>query len=286
VTIALSMRCGFLSLVGSDSEFSFGYEVTEAGKIIGLSRTSPAETIFVSGAGNSAYVTALAQEITNKFGSWNQTLSDFELWLKTTVEEFYRIHIHPSVGQIPDPPACRLIIAAQHETERKSWSTTDSLLVEHTDCEAVGIGNAAAMTLLNSLYSPFLRLDEACVLAAYVLHRVKRAVEGCGFETEIRFIHLGRPGIVPPEFIARCEELFERHRVIEKELLYTAFNIPLSPLLPELPPEALSIISPELAAAIEHKRRSARTTDDILADLRALREEFARLHVLPSPLIP
>ena len=196
-------------------------------------------------------------------------MEEWEVWLRTNTKEFYDGHILPFVGHVEEEPSRDLLIAVQHEQERKSWSVCESLVVEEPSFTTVGIGGPTARTLLNSLYMPFLSLDGAAIIAAYVIYRVKRSITGCGFDTEIRFILNGGTGIVNPTFIKRCEELFEKYRRIEKEILYFSMNIPLREPIPALPPE------------FQIPTRYELTTQDIAANLNNLREDFSKLHVFP-----
>jgi hypothetical protein len=144
---------------------------------------------------------------------------------------------------------------------RKFWSTERTLLIPEHQFKAIGSGATTATALLSSLYRPDLKLNMAAILAAYVICQVKRSVQGCGFQTEIRFLLRNRFGVVPPEFITKCEALFEKYRQLDKEFFYHAVGFPIS-MMPPLGPQ--------------------RTIEHVLNDAGAMRSEFSKLEVIPG----
>ncbi len=112
----------------------------------------------------------------------------------------------------------------------------------------------------------------AAILAAYIIYRVKRSVQGSGFNTEIRFLFGDRLGIVPSKFIERCEELFKEYERLDKDFFYFSTALPISEPPLKLPPEVAERI----------KLIPERTIQDLLKDVQEMRANFSKLEVIPG----
>lgn len=272
MTIALGFVCGPLSMVASESEITVGGEAIQGGKISSMWRAEPSGAICLSGAGSFAYMQTLTSDIEEKFTNWKGTVDEFGAWMKDHVRDFYKKHVSTLLDKVATPPLYRTLIMAHHNHERRFWSTERTLLIPESSFKAIGSGAPTATGLLSGLYRPYLKLNGAAILAAYVIYRVKRTVQGCGFDSEIRFLFGDRFGIVPQDFIGRCEELFKKYERLNKDFFYFATALPISEPMPKLPP----------ALADKIKLDPERTIKDVLNDVEKLREEFSKLEVIPG----
>jgi ATP-dependent protease HslVU (ClpYQ) peptidase subunit len=272
MTIALGFTCGPLSVIASESEITVGGEAMQSGKISSMWRTEPSGAIVVTGAGSNAYVQTLASEVQEKFTAWQGSLDEFGAWMKVHVREFYEKHITELSNKLTPPPLYRLLVMAHHHRERSFWSTERTLLVRENTFKAIGSGGPTATGLLGGLYRPYLKLNGAAILATYVIYRVKRTIQGCGFDTEIRFLFGDRCGIVPKSFVDRCEQLFHKYETLNRDFFYLSTALPMSEPKLQLPP----------GLADQIKLVPERTVQEVLRDVEELRTDFSKLEVIPG----
>jgi 20S proteasome alpha/beta subunit len=270
MTIGLGFTCGPLAIMSSDSEITLGGASLEGGKISSTGRRVPSGAICISLAGSASYAQVLASKIEKRFEKWTESLEKFSTWSEKTVSEFYEKHALIFVGRVDNPPTYRLLIMAAHKGQKGFWSTDRTLLVPEHAFRAVGIGESVATPLMHRLYRPYLKLNEAAILAAYVIYKVKKSVQYCGFETEIRFLCNDKFGIVPPKFITKCEGLFEKYEQLDKEFFFFAMSIPLSWPIPP----------PQIADKAEVPPK--RGFQDVIAEAGEMRAEFSKLEVIPG----
>jgi ATP-dependent protease HslVU (ClpYQ) peptidase subunit len=270
MTIALGFTSGPLSVIASESEITVGGEAVQSGKISSMWRAEPSGAIAVTGAGSNAYVQTLSSEVQEKFGDWKGSIDEFGVWLKEHVREFYKKHISELSHRLNPPPLYRVLVMAHHDHARRFWSTERTLLVPENTFKAIGSGGPMATGLLSGLYRPYLKLNDAAILTTYVIYRVKRSVQGCGFDTEIRFLLGDRFGIVPKTFVDRCEKLLEKYEALNKDFFYLTTALPMSEPKLKLPPRLADQIKPI----------PERTMKDVLNDVEELRADFAKLEVI------
>jgi hypothetical protein len=272
MTIAVHLMAGGGSLVtATDTQetYSNGAKV-DAGKIAGAWRADPLGSVNIAGAGDSPYIDALTQDIVRHFQGFRGTQEQLERSLRRLVRAFYTTHVLPFVGQFEDEnvPDFRLLVAARHQGTSKLWKVNKTLVTESVPFDCVGIGKAAAETILNKLYPLYPTLDSVSVLVAYAIFRVKNNTDGCGLKTEIRFIHRDRPGIVPPALIDQWESLFRKYDRMEREVFCHAMNFVISPALPKS------------LAEMGAPPSEARALSEIVEDIEKMRKEFSELKIL------
>ena len=87
-----------------------------------------------------------------------------------------------------------------------------------TPYAAVGTGESYANLLLNGgfLNAP---VETMGLLAAYVIYQVKDCVPFCGKNTQIVLVKDNKPIYVRQETVDQMEELFQRKRGLDEELL-------------------------------------------------------------------
>ena len=279
MTIAIHLLAGITgaSVTATDTQETYNTgQIVDTGKIAGLWRADPLGAINVTGAGDSPYIDALSQNIIRRFENFRGSAAEWEALVRRTVARFYRTHILPFVGTFEDRnvPSCELLVASRHASVTKLWTTHETLVIERTPFDCVGIGSPTAESLLNHLYPRYPSLDSVAVLAAYVIHRVKASVEGCGLGTEIRFIFNDRMGIVPPDLIDQWEQVFRRYDRLAQEMFFHAMNFDPHPSIPA-----------QLLGELPSFPSDMRPLEETVADIEAMRTEFNRLRVF-SPARP
>ena len=215
VTIAIHLLAGGgTTLTATDTQETYGTgQVVNSGKIIGVWRREPLGALNVTGAGDAPYIDAVAQDIVRRFRDFTGDAVQWEMLLRSIVRDFYRTNIRPFVGRVESEsvPIASLLVSSRHLGTSGLWATHDALVTESIPFGCVGIGRPVAESLLTRFMPMYPTLDAIAVLAAYVIYRVKASVEGCGLNTEIRFIFRDRVGIVPSETIDGWESLFRRY---------------------------------------------------------------------------
>jgi hypothetical protein len=210
---------------------------------------------------------ALSQEIVQAFRDFSGTADEFKEHVKQIVLNFDDTQVQPYVGKLTEPPDYSLLIAVRQQSEGKLWAVKGRLVSDSNLYECIGIGAQAAQALLARLYPLYPTLDSIAVLATYVIYRVKNTVEGCGLQTEIRFVSRDRLGIVPPERIEAWESLFRRYERLERDVFYQAMAfIPHPPLPPRglLPEEIKGLkIPPQFRSLSEIRREIDQIRRDV-----------------------
>lgn len=275
MTIAIQLEAGnFSYITATDTQVTYegiGAKV-DTGKIRGGFRMNPSGAINIGGAGWSSYITAISQEIVDMFQKFRGTPDQLEKRTRSLVREFYKSQVLPFVGQLDDEhvPDYSLLIAARHKRSTMLWNV-EGMLFKKSDppFDCIGIGESVATALLSRLYPRYPTLDSIAVLAAYVIYRVKSTVDGCGLNTEIRFIHQDKIGIVPPDRIEKWEALFRKYERLERQMFYHAMDFILAPKIPSFVPK-------EHATAFPPQMKSL---PEIVTDIEAMRDEFAKVTI-------
>ncbi len=271
MTIAIHLLAGAGSLLtATDTQETYGTGAkVDSGKIIGAWRIDPPGAINVTGAGHSAYIHALSQDVVRWFQAFQGTAEQLDKQIRRIVRTFYNVHVLPFVGKFDDSnvPDFSLLIAAKHERIGKLWTTERTLVTESNPFDCVGIGKPIADTLLNRLYPRYPTLDSVAILAAYVIYRVKASVDGCGLKTEIRFIHREGLGVVPFDRIDGWESLFRKYDSLERDVFYHAMNFVITPPVPATAPAFPLQMKP---------------LPEIVDELEEMRAEFSRLTIFSA----
>jgi hypothetical protein len=279
LTIALHMWSGDFSYVtAADTQTTYypSGEKVHGGKIAGAWRRDPWGAINITGAGDALYIDALSQKLIEHFDDFKgATIEQLKRNFERITRAFYAIHVLPFVGRLQDEnlPDYKLLVAVTHHGIGKLWTVHKTIVEEAGIYECVGVGTAAARSLIGRFWSQYPTLDSTCILAAYVIYRVKSSVEGCGLKTEIRFIHRNTLGFVRPDLIDQWESLFKKYDDLEEEIFYHAMNFAIRPSYPPVPdhlPKFEDAFPPQM-----------RPLPDIVKDIEAMRAEFAKLTVIP-----
>jgi hypothetical protein len=285
VTIAIHLSGAFSLLTATDTQETYSSgEKVDSGKIISASRLKPLGSINIAGAGDSTYVKAISQELSNKFQNFAGTIAELETEIRETASSFYADHVMPFVGKVEhyNVPNYALLLAVDHEGNEKLWNIEKTMVTDASLYDCIGAGKPAADGLVGRLYPRYPTLDSLAILAAYVIYRVKSTVDGCGLKTEIRFIQHGRFGIgfVPPDRIEAWEALFQKYERLEREIFYHAMNFSVRPAPP---PPPVSEAMQKQGIAYDHEKThppQMRPMPDIGKEIAEIQAEFAKFPIL------
>jgi hypothetical protein len=277
MTIAIQLEAGMGSLVtAADTQESYGAQIVNSGKIVGLWRGNarPLGAINITGAGDSQYIDALSQEIISWFEDFDGTQDELKLQLRSLVRRFYRTYVYPFVGRLDDEniPDYVLLVAYRHQREGGLLRVRGKLVTDSRPFGCTGLGRPVAETLLNRLYPEYPSLDSIAALAAYVIHRVKSSMEGCGLNTEIRFIFQEQIAVVPTNLIEQWEVLFRRYDKLERDLFFNCINFVINPSIPSQFVDRIPQMGPQM-----------RLPDKIVEEINEMRQQFSSLRIFTPP---
>jgi 20S proteasome alpha/beta subunit len=263
MTIALGMLAQGGIVIAADREQSDETLKSEQGKIHTFWRVNRG-TVAISGAGNGPYLDALTAEVQDWFMDDNTKFkaSEFGKELRSTNHAFYKKSVLPFVpyessvdyellvGFAPSPTRMEIAMAKKFGGavggRRTLWTSHKlSVLKEEPFC-AVGIGRTTAHSLLLKYGVPFISIEIAATLAAYIVYQVKRTVRDVGLETDVLVISGGFPHHLTRHEITAMESRFSEYEDSERENLFYCFG-------GDLP--HLEQVGGKLG---DHKRREAR----------------------------
>lgn len=223
MTIALGILAGGGAVIAADRQETAGNFKSSMGKLSGT-WVSNRGTLFVSGAGEAAYIDSLTDEILEWFKKNHNSLNarEVEDELRRHHKKFYREHVLPmSQWAQNDLPDYELLVAysgVSHATFL--WTTRKLAVTKQSEFAAVGIGATAAKAMLQRLGYPFIELEIAVSLAVYIVYQVKRTIDLVGLDTDIIEIRNGVPLLVSRDEINEMEAQFRDYEDVERDSLY------------------------------------------------------------------
>lgn len=200
MTIAIGMRAQDGLVVAADTQESIGdYLKGVKGKMSCFYTHDKgwAESCIVAGAGDSGYVQALMEELGQTYQAADPIMHVYHLGKNTPslqsefrdcIKRFYKEHIIPFAAY-PERkrPDVEMLIACQRKTMMGIF-TSEKTVVNHSPTyKAIGLGSTFAELLLGKLWG-VISIDQAEILAAYVVFMAKESVDSCGKFTTISTI--------------------------------------------------------------------------------------------------
>jgi hypothetical protein len=217
MTIAIGLLANDGLVVAADAEESTGdYMKGTKGKIAcfySQEGEDPAtfqgrcvSTCAIAGAGNSGYVQALSDQFGGVFLA-NPNLSNLSIQgmpalaaaslkkknqsealnpkFEQCLKSFYKEHVIP-FATLPERkrPDVEMLIAIQRRNARALFTTEKTVINPVLPFKAIGWGSTFAELLLNRFWGP-MSVEQAEVLAAYVVFLTKESVETCGKFTTV-----------------------------------------------------------------------------------------------------
>src|SRR5258708_11268684 len=195
VTIAAGFVCEDGLLLCADSqEVISGYTKNEVDKVrmwkdqgLCIAITGAGDTELIEYAGK-LIETAITDEYSPK--EWRLS-EDYQRIIEKTFAQLFKDAILPyATFPREDRPYVDLLIAigvsndvSKFEMLFKASGTT----VREIDfgAECIGSGTMIAKSLIERIYSSFLKLDDAIIIACYILYHAKRWTDGCGGDTSV-----------------------------------------------------------------------------------------------------
>jgi hypothetical protein len=237
VTIALGILASDAIILAADTQVGVtDYLKMDQGKIsyAGVSRVGEkAEERFhaavgITGSGNAQYLRHLQKDIVKVVSEPSKppTLDEFWSLASDRVKTFHNDHVLPFSSYGSGAPTVSLLIGYSHKGALKLWSSENNLLTEANYFASVGAGAMYAQIVLSNLFIPMWPMDSlvASLLAAYVVHQVKKHIDGCGNDTDI--LSFGRDVTVqvPRERVRRLEVVFEDIYDIQSRIVHRIFR--------------------------------------------------------------
>ena len=198
MTIAIGIKASDGLVVAADSEISSGNYMKGAGGKVAtffVHDEGWAESCIVAGAGNSGYVEALINELGQTYQAADpqmQILSlqkkspqTLQLEFQNCIKRFYKEHIIP-FAHYPERtrPDVEVLVACQRKTIMLLLSSDMTVLNYSGFYTGIGYGSMFAQFFLDRLWTG-MSVEQAEVMAAYIVFLVKESVETCGKWTTI-----------------------------------------------------------------------------------------------------
>jgi len=234
MTIALGILTGDGVVVAADTleTRGAGFAKTNIPKILtgGTTGKSGCGCYAVTGAGDSAYLNGIKQEIADLFLNHSRAgtvNSAFESELKKLVRRFHVQHIIP-FAKYPDyeRPSIDILIASSHSHSHRLWVTNRPDTSGAFPYATVGCGSGYAKALLDRLNLPWADMKLVKIVAAYVVFSTKNNVEGCGGNTHVATVSGDIAAYLPRDVIEEMEKLFAYYNGIEARAFYYSIGYP------------------------------------------------------------
>jgi ATP-dependent protease HslVU (ClpYQ) peptidase subunit len=224
VTVAIAITAIDGTVIASDRQQTEEALKANEGKTSGmfvLGRGS----LMISGAGNGPYLDAFADQINDWWEGENTPIEKAKIYgeLQERHDDFYRRYVLPFSRYAEyERPDYELLVVASTTHARSIWTSHKLVVNSEDNYAAVGSGGTVAKALLRKFHVPYLPLDVAINLAAYVVYQVKQTVDGVGFETDVYEINARThiPTRVLASEIATMEATFHSYEMLEKSNLY------------------------------------------------------------------
>jgi hypothetical protein len=234
----LGILVGGAAVIAADREESDGTLKSDQGKI-GGAFVAGRGTLAISGAGNGPYLDSFTASMVDWFRAKGTDFeaSAFGEELRRKNYEFYKRSVLPfapyeeSVDYellacfYPAPTEGDIALASAiggiPGKGCEMWTSHKLSLLKVEGFAAVGVGATTAKAMLAKLLVPFIPLEVAISLAAYVAYYVKRTVKDVGLDTDVLVINRDAlPKYVPKEEISEMEAKFEEYGPVERANLY------------------------------------------------------------------
>ena len=224
MTIALGLIAEGGVVIAADRQETEGERKKDEQKV-GTLWAPGIGSLIVSGAGNGPYIDSMITRLHVCFGAKVWKWGDAEEMtdnFEQSHSKFYSDSVLPFAGYQPyERPDYELLFGCSIKDRHLLWYSHKLTVNRVEGYRAVGIGASTAESLLKKFYVGRLPLPVAISLAAFVVYEVKNSVEGCGFDTDVRFTeHNGPPSSITKEMLKKMEDAFSQFRLLERDDLY------------------------------------------------------------------
>lgn len=233
MTIALGILAGNSQILAADTQISANPEKFSQGKIHYLWHAPTSEyeagMVTITGAGDSAYLHALQQEMSQAFkGCTVESMDEVGDAFGKALKRFYKEHVVALGLPRDDRPEVELIIAARRGIASRTWvSSKNRLNVVESGSVAVGIGAVYAQSVLDNLAIVPYSIETAMLAAAYVAFLVKLRNLWVGMDTQIVRVDKAEmpfPVVWNAGLCRRLEEEFRLYTIVEARLVHSIFG--------------------------------------------------------------
>jgi len=184
MTIAAGFPCrDGLILCADTQEVISGYVKTETEKTTVI--RGDKWNVVITGAGDADFIELAVQEIHHDLNSINgkQTLQKV---IKETLKSVFVDTVQPYASfPVEDRPSATLLIGVQSEGVVGLYKSNGLVFRRMDTPECVGMGIALGKSLTAQFFRKEQSLKEAGLTAIYILHQVKKWVDGCGGNSDI-----------------------------------------------------------------------------------------------------
>ncbi len=224
MTLAFGVLAQGGAVIAADRQETSGSFKTSMGKI-SAHWAHNRGTLVCSGAGDGPYIDTVTAKLVEWFKNAPSVLTESKLGseIQQRHKDFYSEYVMPFLGH-DDIPDYDLLIAFSGVEGNSLWTTHKLAVAREVEFAAVGAGATAAKAMMQRLGYPFLELEIAVPLAAYVVYQVKRTVDYVGLDTDIVEIRNGVPLIIPRHEITEMETHFRDYGDVERDNLYSYFG--------------------------------------------------------------
>jgi 20S proteasome alpha/beta subunit len=223
MTIAAGFPCQTGLVICADTQETIaGYVKTDTDKIRLFQAGDKRYNIVFTGAGNGDLIDTAVDEIAAALTDEKpQGLTRIALSVKQTMLKVFSDCIQPySAFPTDDRPSLTMLIGIQAGQSSVLYKASGTSFSALRDADCIGYGIALGKSLIKQLFTPQISIDDAALVALYVLQQAKRWVDGCGGNSDIVLLrHDGQILRMTTEWIVSLERHFDE------------FNQHLSPLL-------------------------------------------------------
>jgi len=230
MTIAAGYVCSSGIVLCADTQETIpGYTKNKGNKLIAFQ--CPGLNLIFAGSGNNAtQIDETAYEIAAQIiADEPKDAGDFRRSLRSILGELFpKAHYPRDRG-----PEVDMLMAIKWKGDASLYRISDCSVAPIPQRVAVGTGVILALQLLERHYDRTVQIGEAAIICAYVLHHVKKWVDGCGGNTEIALIPKEGDGItfMPSSEVDKFEAYAQAYDDALKQLLLvaprTVNNLPL-----------------------------------------------------------
>jgi len=194
MTIAVGVLAGDGVVLAADTEYTWGYLKTSGEKIWTAEGHG---ALAIAGAGNGAYLSAIAQQMIDAFKAAPKTISVERLYEKFSeiLTDFHSKHVI-RFAHLGSSVAISLLVALQRGKEAYLWASENDSLERCGPYASIGLGCEYANALLGEMFAGTAVSWKASVplaerIAAYAVFETKNNVRECGKKTSLVAIQKG-----------------------------------------------------------------------------------------------
>lgn len=228
VTIALGILTQYGVAMAADTLESWGtgFKKTQTPKILTGNCGQDGGCIAVSGAGDGHFLDGIKQEVVHLFMDYSRAgtvQSEFEKALKELVRKHYTRYVAP----IPydDRPSFQLLIGTSYKRRYSLWVTSKTETHPVFGHDAIGAGSNHAKSVIDRLTSPWVNINVARLVAAYVVFSTK-GIEGCGGDTNLVTVNGDTATHLDRALIQEMEGLFRAYDGVEARAFHHSIGYP------------------------------------------------------------